>query len=64
MFKSSPINSFQLRLQEKQPLLPHGIKMDASLEEQAKALSSQMLEKHNESGGDLVKAQNKVGSYC
>ena len=58
-----PINSLQLPLQEKQPLLPHGIKLDASLEEQAKALSAQLLEKHGKSGGDLVQAQNKVGYY-
>lgn len=46
--------------QEKKPLLPAGINLDASLEEQAKALSSGMLDKGDGGAADLAKAQHKA----
>ena len=46
--------------QEKKPLLPTGINLDASLEEQAKALSSGMLDKGDGGAADLAKAHSKA----
>lgn len=47
--------------QEKTPLLPLGINMDASLEAQAKALSSGIVGHEDDNGArDIAQAQSKA----
>lgn len=47
-----------LLLQERQPLLPHGIKLDAGLEEQVESMVASA--NAGEMDDDLIAAQNKV----